>query len=228
MAWYRVIHELIPTNERLPKIHLAPTDSCRHCALKDTLEHRLAACGEGRDIWDYSKSLLAQMLQTVPNRIPDEWLMHPQFTMWPPKRRRAILWIMANVIHFRTQQRWHLTLQDFMDFMLRSRWKLTQTKRGRESVGNYLKVMDMGMEQVPPPPVSRQCERVPSRMEWDEWSRTVYKQCKVCDGAQTWGNFALFSTAPCRLMNEDTIPQWEALGLVCLTQSVWLTDLVIV
>jgi hypothetical protein len=69
MAWYRVIHELIATNERLHKIHLTPTDSCRHCALKDTLEHRLAACGEGRDIWDYSKSLLAQILRTVPNWI---------------------------------------------------------------------------------------------------------------------------------------------------------------
>jgi hypothetical protein len=68
------------------------------------------------------------------------------------KRRRAVLWIMANVVHFRTQQRWNLTLQDFMDFMLRSRWKLTQTKRGRESVGNYLKIMDMGMERIPPPP----------------------------------------------------------------------------
>jgi hypothetical protein len=46
MAWYKVIHEIIPTHERLHKIRLTPTDSCGHCTSKDTLEHRLTTCGE--------------------------------------------------------------------------------------------------------------------------------------------------------------------------------------
>jgi len=48
VAWYQVIHEIIPTNERLHrKIWFKPY-ACRHCVAKDTLEHRLIVCGVGK------------------------------------------------------------------------------------------------------------------------------------------------------------------------------------
>jgi hypothetical protein len=72
----------------------------------------------------------------------DDWLLHPQFKIWPPKCRRAILWTLEQVILFHTQQIRTLTLQDFMDFLHRSRWKMTHTKKGRDRVGNYLSVLD--------------------------------------------------------------------------------------
>jgi hypothetical protein len=142
MTWRKVIHDIIPTNERLHQIKMAPTDTCRNCAQKDTLKHRLIACGGGRDIWRYAKALMARMLRTTPNQIQDDWILHPQFQLWPPKRRNAILWVLANIALFRTQQQWHLTLHDFMDFLKRSRWKQLCSKRAKESVGNYLIVMD--------------------------------------------------------------------------------------
>jgi len=46
-VWYRVIHEINPTNERLHHINMV-----RQCASKDTLEHSLLVCGEGRMIWE--------------------------------------------------------------------------------------------------------------------------------------------------------------------------------
>jgi hypothetical protein len=39
--WYRIIHDLIPTNERLTKIRLSPTEKCNQCNRKDTIQHRL-------------------------------------------------------------------------------------------------------------------------------------------------------------------------------------------
>jgi hypothetical protein len=109
--WYRVIHELIPTNERLQHIKIAQTDTCRNCASRDTFEHRLIVCGEGKAMWDYTEILMARMLRTSPTTIPDEWLLHPQFHIRPPKRHRAILWTLANVLLFRNeQQQWNLTL----------------------------------------------------------------------------------------------------------------------
>jgi RNA polymerase subunit RPABC4/transcription elongation factor Spt4 len=70
--WGRVIHELIPTNKRLQLIKIAQTDICRNCASKDTIENRLIFCGEGKTMWDYTKTLLARMLRTSSTRIPDD------------------------------------------------------------------------------------------------------------------------------------------------------------
>jgi len=46
-AWYRVIHDIIPTNDRLHRMGLALTDRCRICGKKDTFENRFIDCGEG-------------------------------------------------------------------------------------------------------------------------------------------------------------------------------------
>jgi len=141
--WYRVIHDLIPTNVRLHRINVVPTDTCRQCTSIDTLEHRLIACGEGRRIWNYSKTLITRMMRTTPARIPDNLIMHPQFHIWPLKRHRATLWVLANAVIWRLQQQTNLTLQYYVDFLHRSRWKLVRHKRGRELVGNYLTALDV-------------------------------------------------------------------------------------
>jgi len=59
-----------------------------------------------------------------------------------PKKNRAILWLLANIVIFRMQQQSDLTLQDYIDFLQRTRWKLMRNKNGRTLVGNYLTVMD--------------------------------------------------------------------------------------
>ena len=102
--WYKMLHDIIPTNERLQRIRMVQTDTRRKCMMKDTLEHRLSACGEGHKIWEYTKRLLARILQTTPSRVPVEWLLRPQLKTWPPKRQKSLLWIIAPVILFRSQQ----------------------------------------------------------------------------------------------------------------------------
>jgi hypothetical protein len=93
----------------------------------------------GKEIWGYARNKMAQILRTEPGKIQEEWLLHPQ--IWPPKRNRAILWILAQVILFRTQTRWKLTLQDFMDFMRCERRKLLSKEGATDKVGNYLIVI---------------------------------------------------------------------------------------
>jgi len=141
-AWYKVIHDIIPTNERLHRIRIAPTDKCRHCDRQDTILHRLTECGDGERIWKWTRQRLAHVLRTIPGRIPSEWLLRPHFTLWPPTRRRAVQWILANLVFFRTQMQRELTLHDLMDFMKRTKWKMYQRKNRRECVANYLLVID--------------------------------------------------------------------------------------
>jgi len=49
--WYKVIHDIQPTNERLHTKKLSDTAQCRECGDKDTIMHRLTDCGTGNAIW---------------------------------------------------------------------------------------------------------------------------------------------------------------------------------
>jgi len=41
-AWFMVIHDLIPTNDRLTKTQQSAMNNCQHCGQIDTLIHRLS------------------------------------------------------------------------------------------------------------------------------------------------------------------------------------------
>jgi hypothetical protein len=79
--WYRVIHNIIPTNVRLNKIRLTPTNCCRNCCKKETIERRIIGCGEGEKMWTWTKQQIAQIVRAEPGNIPESWIMCPQFTL---------------------------------------------------------------------------------------------------------------------------------------------------
>ena len=118
--WYKVIHDILPTNERLNKIKLTNTTQFRECRDQDTIMHRLTTCGRGNLTWTKAR------LRTDPAQISNEWLVRPQFHLWPPQRRRATLWILVHMIWFRTQMNQALSAHDYSDFLRRARWKAYQ------------------------------------------------------------------------------------------------------
>ena len=140
--WYQVIHDIIPTNVRLQQIKMTTRDICQRCAETDTLGHLLTVCDKERPMWNNTKTAIARMIRTTPDRIPTEWLLRPQFKLWRAKRNRTVLWTVASVVSFRLRNRTTLTLQDYMDFLVRSGWKLLKNIRGRELVVNYLAVLN--------------------------------------------------------------------------------------
>ena len=121
---------------------MVPTNKCRNCATVDMVEHRLIECGEGKRIWNWTRERLARMVGTEPGRIPVEWLTRPQFNIRLCIRHRAVLWTLAKLVIFRTQQRRDLTLHDFIDFMRRTKWKMYQAQKRNEHVGDYLTFID--------------------------------------------------------------------------------------
>jgi len=139
---YKVIHDIIPTNTRLHRIHMSSTESCTACGNRDTQMHRLIECGEGSETWNQTRSLIARIMRTAPARIPSEWLIRPQFHLWPAQRHRAVLWIMARYINFRMQHPCTPTKQELMDYMRRSRWKTYRRPNRAKLVANFLKVSD--------------------------------------------------------------------------------------
>ena len=139
--WYKVVHDVIPTNERLHRIKITSTALCGDCGTRDTLLHRLTECGERLPNWSWLRGIIARMLRTSSTRIPREWIVRPQFNLWPPQRHRATKWIIARYVAFSMNRRRSQTLNDLMDFLRRSPWKLYQKPERQRLVANFLTVL---------------------------------------------------------------------------------------
>ena len=54
---------------------------------------------------------------------------------------RATLWILANLVHYLVQNRRTMSLEEYIDYLPRSRWKKYQENKRWETVGNYLEIL---------------------------------------------------------------------------------------
>ena len=100
-SWYRIIHDIVQTQERLHQIRITPTDQCRSCA-EDTLRHRILGCGAGRYQWGWTRNGVALTLRTETRWVPEEWIFRPHFQFWPPKRHRSVLCLWTQFVAFQS------------------------------------------------------------------------------------------------------------------------------
>jgi hypothetical protein len=113
--WFTMIHDIIPTNERLHTIHITDSALCKQCGEQDTIMHRLTEWGEGARIWDWTRKRIAWILRTDPARIPLDWTVRPQFHIWPPRRHRPVLWILAHMVWSRIRESRTRSGQEYSD-----------------------------------------------------------------------------------------------------------------
>jgi hypothetical protein len=137
-TWYMAIHDILPTRERQYRISLAESDRCSLCGSTDTLTHRIIDCGNGGEMWRWTKTRMAVILRINACYIPDDWPLRPHFHIWPRQRHEAILWMVAFFVFFRVQHSDQATLSDYADFMRRARWKAHSLPQRIRRIGNYL------------------------------------------------------------------------------------------
>jgi hypothetical protein len=77
-------------------------------------------------------------MRTESRWILEEWLTAPTFTFWPPQRHNAVVWILANMIYYVTMTNRAVSLQDYLDYLHRTRWKAYHVTGRMQKVGNYL------------------------------------------------------------------------------------------
>jgi hypothetical protein len=82
------------------------------------------------------------MLRMNHNYILQEWMLRSAFHHWSAQRKAAILCLLAHLVHYRLQAYRRPSLQDYMDFIKRSRWKIQQQTRKRPGRGRNLDVPD--------------------------------------------------------------------------------------
>jgi hypothetical protein len=83
MDCYRAVLDIVPTQDRLHRIHMAATNLCRQCNVVDNLSHRLLECDEGQVMWDWTKGRIAIILRATVRHTPDVWPLRPTFNIWP-------------------------------------------------------------------------------------------------------------------------------------------------
>jgi hypothetical protein len=94
-TWYKALHDLIPTNDRLAAINLTDASVCSSCGRSDSLQRKITECGEGPVIWTWTKNLLTYILRVDHRQIPQTWTIRPDFHHCPPLRdsqRSSGLW----------------------------------------------------------------------------------------------------------------------------------------
>jgi hypothetical protein len=134
--WYAVIHDLLPTNDRIHRIALTETDQCQTCGQKDTTDHRIFEYGEGRMLWRWTRASLAMILRTSEDHIPNEWPLRPSFQIWPPQRHEAILWLLAHFVHFLVQYSTPIIPLDYTDFRRQTRCRCIISHNDKSGLEN--------------------------------------------------------------------------------------------
>ena len=151
-----------------------------NCGEHDTVMHRIIECGEGRKIWEWTRNRIAWILRMGPVWIPNEWTIRPKFKLWPPQRHRAVLWILAHMVWFRTRGSWTLSAQEYFDFLRSTLWKANRDTRRATQVGNYLSILKW----------SRMCELMGAVRQVrvrHQWINERFKHTKaVCQWWLAW------------------------------------------
>jgi hypothetical protein len=140
-TWYRIVHDIVPTRQRLAAKQIVTAVQCVICGEVDTLLHRLVQCVAGAVIWRWTRGRLACFLRVDHSAIPDEWLLRPVYRFWPPKKNPAVTWILAQFVCYRLHTQRRQSLSDCIDFMRRARWKYMEQYNFLRKVGNYLDVL---------------------------------------------------------------------------------------
>jgi hypothetical protein len=141
-TWFRTVHDIIPTKARLYNIRLRETPRCMTCGQTDTILHRVLSCANARNIWIWTRFRIALMLRVDPRHVPFTWLLFLAMQIWPPPRHNAVLWVLGHMVHYKTKEHPTLVMQDYIDFMRRSRWKIYQWDGRKRLYGNYLDVLE--------------------------------------------------------------------------------------
>jgi len=107
-----VVHELVPTNERLAAISLTGRNRCITCGSVDTIQHRLTQCGECRVIWNWTYARIAAVTRTHPQYIPETWTIRPDFRVWLHPRQKALMWVLAHIVDYHMHGQHRISLLD--------------------------------------------------------------------------------------------------------------------
>lgn len=97
--WYRLIHNIIPLNQRLYELGISSSAECSSCHQIDDLRHRITTCNSNHLLWTKYLYMVSILLHTSPRNLSfDDLIRFPAYRYFPPRKKKFLLWLTANTL----------------------------------------------------------------------------------------------------------------------------------
>ena len=97
LSW-QIVHNILPTNQRLHRFSINPSPTCVHCPCEESLEHLFVLCHTAKFVWNEIFKIIDLFNSDTPRIKPDHKLI-PYNIIPPPiaKRTAQITLILVNM-----------------------------------------------------------------------------------------------------------------------------------
>lgn len=140
VAWYRVINNIVSTNEKLFSIGLSETNKCTNCNEIDTLNHRFL-CKGYREIWQELKHQVSLLKRTDGREIDLNYIFFPENVSFPPQKNNVILWLFAHYIWYVINRKRKVEIQEYREFIRGEYYKICRKKDHKKIFGNMMRIV---------------------------------------------------------------------------------------
>lgn len=130
-AWYLVVHDLVPTNERLHKCKPTISDRCARCGAQDTLGHRLVSCGAAADVWAWLNRSVARLGTADAYLRPDR--------VWRPAQlSNTMQWVIGKIVRYLMEEEYQsVSVPGVKTFLAEARSSIDNRQK-EKYYGNYI------------------------------------------------------------------------------------------
>lgn len=139
-AWYRLVNNIVATNDRLYSIGKCETNLCIKCNLVDTVIHRLTCSGQLKN-WYWLRDSIALLTRSSPDYISSEILYRPQIKYYPQAKNNAVHWIMGKFVSYVINNIGTDSEIDFQIYMRSEFQKIITFSDHKKKYGNMLKII---------------------------------------------------------------------------------------
>ncbi|KAJ8889739.1 hypothetical protein PR048_009240, partial [Dryococelus australis] len=117
---YSFVNDLTPTKIRHKSIFLDADDRCVICDHRDTALYRVTSCIYSRPLRTWCRRRIARRLDVAVDDIREETLCFLDLTAFPTVKRRAVVWLLMNLIDFTVNTLTPFHLYEIVDRLCRA------------------------------------------------------------------------------------------------------------
>lgn len=139
-TWYKVVNDVVPTNEKLHRIGLSDTYNCCKCGLVDTLIHRFTCGGHLRN-WEWVRQKIGLLTRTNERKYIPDILIRPDEKYFPEKKNNCIMWILGNYVNYIITRKGPEDIVSFKMEMETAYWRMKRFGNHKSLFGNMLDIV---------------------------------------------------------------------------------------
>lgn len=139
-SWYKVINNVVSTNEKLNRIGLSDTDKCTKCGLIDTLKHRFTCCGQLLN-WKWVRKRIALLARTNENHYTTDILLWPDTKFYPKTKNNTVMWMLGHYVNYIINRNGDDNVYEFQAYMETAFWYRKKFPNIKKDFGNMLTIL---------------------------------------------------------------------------------------